>query len=138
MEVAERNSTKVRRKSTRSKATDAVGEGSSNAYLDFALGHPAAYRLMFDVSQPTFGEYPDLLAAMDRARHTMGDGLRRLAADGRFSGDVPLTAHVFWATLHGAAMLELLGLLDHERFDARKIAKTALGALARQFGIVRG
>src|SRR5277367_1532334 len=39
---------------------------SGNAYLDFALANPAAYRLMFDVSQPTFANYPDLVAAMDR------------------------------------------------------------------------
>ena len=40
---------------------------SGNAYLDFALANPAAYRLMFDVSQPTFANYPELVAAMDRA-----------------------------------------------------------------------
>jgi len=139
MEAADRKSLKGRRNSAGLPAKKTLlGAGSANAYLDFALDNPAAYRLMFDVSQPTYGKYPELMAAMERARLTMGDGLRRLAADGRFSGDVPLTAHVFWATLHGSVMLQLAGLLDNERFGAGKIAKTALTALAQQFGVSRG
>jgi AcrR family transcriptional regulator len=117
------------------KSAKARSEAPENAYLDFALANPAAYRLMFDVSQPTFGEYPDLLAAMERARLTMGDGLRRLAAEGSFSGDVELTAHVFWSALHGAVMLELTGLLNRENLNARAIANAAIEALGRQFGV---
>ena len=98
---------------------------SGNAYIEFALAHPAAYRLMFDVSQPTFADYPDLVAAMGRARLTMGAGLRDLAAAGRFKGDVELAAYVFWSTMHGAVMLELAGLLEGSKLDARKIAKPA-------------
>jgi AcrR family transcriptional regulator len=106
-----------------------------NAYVDFALGHPAAYRLMFDVSQPTFVDYPELVAAMGRARLTMGGGLRELAAAGRFMGDVELVAYVFWSTMHGAVMLELAGLLEGSKLDARKIAKPAVEALRKHFGI---
>jgi AcrR family transcriptional regulator len=113
-----------------------AGEAPGSAYLDFALSNPAAYRLMFDVSQPTFGEYPELVAAMTRARLTMGAGLRRLAVQGRFSGDVELTAHVFWSALHGAVMLELTGLLDSANLDARKIASAGIAALARQLGVL--
>src|ERR1700742_1272244 len=47
---------------------------SGNAYLDFALATPASYRLMFDVTQPTFGKSPDLVRAMERARLTMAGG----------------------------------------------------------------
>jgi AcrR family transcriptional regulator len=108
---------------------------SGNAYLDFALAHPAAYRLMFDVSQPTYAEYPDLVQAMDRARLTMGGGLRELAASGRFSGDVELAAYVYWSTMHGAVMLELAGLLEGSKLDARKIAQPAVEALGKHFGI---
>jgi AcrR family transcriptional regulator len=134
MEAADRKVQVRHRKPTRA-AKGTADRGGDNAYLEFALGNPAAYRLMFDVSQPTFSEYPELLAAMDRARRTMGEGLRQLAADGRFNGDVALTAHVFWAMLHGAVMLELVGFLQAEKFGARKIAKTALEALGRQFGL---
>ena len=108
---------------------------SGNAYIEFALAHPAAYRLMFDVSQPTFADYPDLVAAMGRARLTMGGGLRDLAAAGRFKGDVELAAYVFWSTMHGAVMLELAGLLEGSKLDARTIAKPAVEALGKHFGL---
>ena len=108
---------------------------SGNAYVDFALAHPAAYRLMFDVSQPTFADYPELVAAMSRARLTMGAGLRELAAVGRFEGDVELAAYVFWSTMHGAVMLELAGLLEGSKLDARTIAKPAVEALGKHFGL---
>ncbi|HTB88381.1 MAG TPA: TetR/AcrR family transcriptional regulator [Steroidobacteraceae bacterium] len=108
---------------------------SGNAYIEFALAHPAAYRLMFDVSQPTFADYPELVAAMSRARLTMGGGLRELAAAGRFKGDVELAAYVFWSTMHGAVMLELAGLLEGSKLDARKIAKPAVEALGKHFGL---
>jgi len=106
-----------------------------HAYLDFALAHPAAYRMMFDVSQPTFADYPELVAAMGRARLTMGAGLRELAAAGRFKGDVELAAYVFWSAMHGAVMLELAGLCEGSKLDARKIAKPALEALGKHFGL---
>jgi AcrR family transcriptional regulator len=134
MEHAGRTIEKKRRRAARRSRIDR-SEAPGNAYLDFALANPAAYRLMFDVSQPTFGEYPDLLAAMERARLTMGDGLRRLASEGRFSGDVELTAHVFWSALHGAVMLELTGLLNRENLNARRIANAAIEALGRQLGV---
>jgi AcrR family transcriptional regulator len=110
---------------------------SGNAYLDFALANPASYRLMFDVSQPTFAKYPALVKAMDRARLTMADGLRDLAAAGRFKGDVDLAGYVYWSSMHGAVMLELAGLLEGSRFDARKIAKPAIDALGKHFEIIR-
>lgn len=108
---------------------------AGNAYVEYALTHPAAYRMMFDVSQPTFADYPDLLAAMGRARLTMGAGLRDLAAGGRFTGDVELAAHVFWSAMHGAVMLELAGLLEGSELDAHKITRSAREALGKQFGI---
>lgn len=134
MENARRTVEEPRRRPARKSAAGADQE-PENAYLDFALANPAAYRLMFDVSQPTFSKYPDLLAAMERARLTMGDGLRRLAAEGRFSGDVELTAHVFWSALHGAVMLELTGLLNRENLNARRIGNAAIEALGRQLGV---
>src|SRR3954470_16452062 len=32
-------------------------------YVEWALAHPHAYKLMFDVNQPTFTAYPELLKA---------------------------------------------------------------------------
>jgi AcrR family transcriptional regulator len=116
-------------------AANGTKQESGIAYLDFALANPSAYRLMFDVSQPTYAEYPELVEAMSRARLTMGDGLRELAADGRFKGDVELAAYVFWSAVHGAVMLELAGLLEGSHLDARKIAQPAIDALGEYFGI---
>jgi len=104
-----------------------------NAYLDFALGNRAAYRMMFDVSQPTVGNHPDLVAAMSRARLTMGAGIRDLAAQGKFKGDVERAAHIGWAQMHGAVMLELAGLLAAP-MDARAIAIPALTLLTKELG----
>ena len=121
--------------SARSESASHRKPKSGNAYVEFALAHPAAYRLMFDVSQPTFADYPELVAAMGRARLTMGGGLRELAASGQFKGDVELSAYVFWSVMHGAVMLELAGLLAGSKLDARKISKSAVEALRKHFGL---
>jgi AcrR family transcriptional regulator len=105
-------------------------------YLDFALANPAAYRMMFDTYQPTFHEYPDLLAAMERSRGSMTAGWRNLAERGNIQGDVELAGHLHWSALHGAVMLELAGLL-RPPLDARKIAAPTLEALAKHLGIKR-
>jgi AcrR family transcriptional regulator len=107
---------------------------AGDAYFDFALGHRAAYRLMFDTYQPTFESYPDLVAAIERARATMGGWLRELAAKREFLGDVDLWAHAIWSVMHGSVMLELAGRL-HEPLDARAIARPALVALLKEMGI---
>jgi AcrR family transcriptional regulator len=103
------------------------------AYIDFALSNPAAYRMMFDTSQPTAPDYRDLVAAMTRARETMTSGWKYLKAQGHFTGDVELAGHLHWSAMHGAVMLELAGLLK-KPMDARKIAMTAIAALARDLG----
>src|SRR5215472_1307438 len=52
----------------------AVGD----AYVKFALGEPASYRLMFDLSQPDEEDYPELVEATTRAPLTMTDYVRVL------------------------------------------------------------
>ena len=56
----------------------------------------------------------------------------------RFKGDVELAGYVYWSSMHGAVMLELAGLLDGSKLDARKIAKPAVEALGKYFGITQG
>ena len=82
-----------------------------NAYVEFAFGEPAAYRLMFDLSQPDESQYPDLVAATVRARATMTDYVRELVREGIVEGDPELIGRVFWASLHGAVVLKLSGKL---------------------------
>ena len=81
------------------------------AYVDFAFGEPAAYKLMFDLSQPDENTYPDLVAATTRARATMTDYVRELVREGVVDGDPELIGRVFWASLHGAVVLKLSGKL---------------------------
>ena len=102
---------------------------AANPYVDFALGHPAAYRMMFDVNQPTFTEHPDLLRAMDRARATMSHGARYAASQGLLkTEDIDLVAHALWSALHGPIMLELAGLLQGG-MTARRLIDITLPAL---------
>src|SRR3569833_3398579 len=104
--------------------TNAVGE----AYIRFAFGEPAAYRLMFDMSQPDEGNYPDLLCAAVCARRTMTAHVRPLVEQGILEGDPMLIGHVFWTALHGAIVLELAGKLTEE-CDFDTIAREAFRAM---------
>jgi AcrR family transcriptional regulator len=103
-------------------------------YVDWALKNPAAYRMIFDTNQPTSFEYPDLVEAMKRARETMTSGWKALRDAGRFKGDVEAAGHIHWSVMHGAVMLELTGLLK-KPLDARAIARRALLAVAKDFGL---
>lgn len=88
---------------------DAVGA----AYIRFAFAHPAAYRLMFDLTQPTEAAYPDLVRAAERARRTLSAHVHALIAAGLIDdGDPELIAHVFWAAVHGLVVLKLAGKLS--------------------------
>jgi AcrR family transcriptional regulator len=111
-------------------ADPASFEYPGQAYVDWALGHPQAYKLMFDVNQPTFLEYPELTKAMQRARATMSQGMREIPAlKGK---DINLMAHAFWASMHGPIMLQLAGLLD-DQVDAKALVSVAVSRLIEGF-----
>lgn len=111
------------------------GGQPGGVYVDFAMKNRAAYRMMFDTSQPTAADYPDLVKAMERAKKTMTAGWKELVAVGRFRGDVELAGHLHWSAMHGAVMLELAGLLK-KPLGAKSIALTAIRALAKDMGVV--
>lgn len=108
--------------------SSAVGD----AYIRFAFGEPASYRLMFDMTQPEETTYPDLARATTRARKTMTDYVRALVDGGFLEGDPVLIGHVFWAALHGAVVLQLAGKLDKE-CDFETISREAFRALTAGF-----
>ena len=91
------------------------------AYLDFALSHPEAYKLMFDLKPPHDAAYPELVAAGARSRATMTAHLKAMIDAGVLKGDPNLIGHMFWSALHGAIQLQLAGLLapplDAERLS---------------------
>jgi len=88
------------------------------AYVGFAFGEPAAYKLMFDLTQPDENLYPDLVKANGRARAAMTGYVKLYIDEGVLEGDPILIGHVFWASLHGAIVLKLAGKLSEEfNFD---------------------
>ncbi len=102
------------------------------AYIAFAFGEPAAYRLMFDLSQPGEEGYPEVVEATRRARATMTEYVRLLVAEGLLSGDPDLMGYVFWSALHGAVVLQLAGKLD-PKYDFRTITGEAFRALSQSY-----
>jgi AcrR family transcriptional regulator len=105
---------------------DAVGR----AYLDFAFSQPHAYRLMFDLSQPDDGRYPELDRAGHRARRTMTGYMEALVAGGFLAGDPETLGQIFWAMVHGLIVLQLAGKLDPKP-DFATLHRTAMSLLAR-------
>ena len=91
------------------------------AYLDFALGHPEAYKLMFDIKQPNEAAHPELVAAGERSRATMTTHLKAMIDNGVLKGDPDLIGHMFWSALHGAIQLQLAGMLSPP-FDAERLS----------------
>ena len=106
--------------------TRAVGD----AYVHFAFDHPAAYRLMFDLSQPNEAAYPDLTRAAGRARSTMTDYVDALIAAGVVEGDAATVSHIFWAAIHGLVVLQLAGKLGPE-MDFDTLWAATFAALVR-------
>jgi len=105
-----------------------VGE----AYVTFAADHPAAYRLMFELHQPTSHLHPELVRAGLRARKTMKAHVVMLYESGLVEGDLERLAHIFWAGLHGLVVLKMSGMLPPE-MDFRSLAREQYQALIRGF-----
>ncbi len=87
---------------------------TGRAYLEFAFSQPDAYRLMFDMSQPDEGRYPQLAEAGERARRMMGAGIEMLAQAGQVHGDPQVLSYVIWAAIHGLVVLRLAGKLPEQ------------------------
>lgn len=101
-----------------------------DAYLDFALNNPEAYKLMFDCRHPTEADYPDLVRASFRSRATMTLHLNDMIADGTLKGDPDLIAHMFWAAIHGPLMLHYSGMLSPDQ-EVRTLINALVTALGR-------
>ncbi|MDP1631758.1 MAG: TetR/AcrR family transcriptional regulator [Caulobacter sp.] len=87
---------------------------TGRAYIRFALEHPDAYRLMFDVSQPGEADYPELVAASTRARTMLVRHAEGLVASGLAEGEPVMIANMLWAALHGGLVLQMAGKLSPE------------------------
>lgn len=107
---------------------------AGQAYIEFALAEPQAYRLMFDLTQPTQGEYPELLSALDRARRTMTVHIEAMIHAGLLEGDPELIGHLFWSMLHGMLMLQINCKLAPS-VDPMALRRLALTTILRGLGV---
>lgn len=96
-----------KRKSARSNARS-VGQ----AYMQFALDEPAAYRLIFNTDQPDATRYPVLVAALQRATDCMTRYVHALVDEGLLEGDADELGQIFWSAAHGVVMLHLSGMIS--------------------------
>jgi AcrR family transcriptional regulator len=108
---------------------DSRAAALADAYVRFAEENPEAYKLMFDVRQPSAGDYPELVRAGDRSYRTMTLQLSEKVAEGSLPGDPARIGRMYWAALHGPLMLEMSGLLD--RTTARALIRDLVATLDR-------
>lgn len=105
---------------------------TGRAYLQFALGHPAHFAVMWQGDLLRRGD-PALDAAADATFDQLLDGVRAAQAGGWARGaDERTVAYLAWAAVHGLAVLWLSGPLsnlDDRPFDA---VAAAVGALLTQ------
>jgi AcrR family transcriptional regulator len=106
----------------------------AQAYVDFALSEPAAYKLMFDLMQPHQESYPELVEAGMRARRTMTAHIDALIEAGLLTGDADMIGHMFWAALHGTLVLQFARAIDGD-IDPAELRRQMLVALGRGLGL---
>jgi AcrR family transcriptional regulator len=102
------------------------------AYARFALENPAAYKLMFDLSQPDESRFPDLVRAGAKAGAAMTGYVQELVDAGVLVGDPRTIGYALWAAVHGVVVLALAGKLPADPgFEAIRLA--TVGAVMRGF-----
>lgn len=100
------------------------------AYLGFALEHPDAYRMMFDVRQDALAAHAGLAEALARARRSMVAYVTPLIEQGIARADAGALGHMLWAAAHGLVMLRLSGIVGDDD-ELRRLHKTTMSALVR-------
>ncbi|UOQ88370.1 TetR/AcrR family transcriptional regulator [Agromyces endophyticus] len=99
------------------------------AYREWAIAHPALYRLMFDGSLDDFADCePDPAAASDSLVPLQA----AIAATG--SPDVARDAVAVWAQVHGAVSLEFAGVAPPDA-DWDAVYATVLDTIERRWGV---
>jgi AcrR family transcriptional regulator len=108
------------------KSPRAKGAAVGEAYINFAFDHPHTYRLMFDLNQPDEADYPELVKAAQRALATMTGYVTDQVDASLLEGDPKQIGRMFWASTHGAIVLEMAGKLPKGagRELAHAMAKT--------------
>ena len=82
------------------------------AYVRFAVGNPAHYRVMFGGFVDPKASEPELATEASGAFQALVDAIAALQRDGLVRGDDTVTmARFVWAVVHGVAMLGINGQL---------------------------
>ncbi len=111
------------------KSPRAKGAAVGEAYINFAFDHPHTYKLMFDLNQPDEAEYPELVKAGQRALATMTGYVTDQVDASLLKGDPKAIGRMFWASTHGAIVLEMAGKLP--KGAGRDLAHAMAKALQR-------
>ena len=117
------------------------GRRTIEAYFNFALKNPHAYRIMFDIDAPIDDGHPELAAAANHAARYITKGAEQMKAAGLIDVDPQLFGWSMWATLHGIVMLHQSGMLAHgpghkalAAFHATLMMKGAAGKKTKRKG----
>jgi AcrR family transcriptional regulator len=87
-------------------------EAMGEAYLQFAVAHPAHYRVMFGRFVESGARDPELIEEAKAAFQALVDALVEQQRDGQVRADDPLMlARFVWSVTHGVAMLVIDGQL---------------------------
>jgi AcrR family transcriptional regulator len=115
------------------RALDSPGDGRTrsravrDAYLAFARSDTATYRLMFEYPEPHRDD-PAYREAHARMWRTIAAHVEVMNAEGMIAADPAIFGHQIWASLHGAVMLEIAGLLP-AGYDAAALHTRTVTAL---------
>ncbi len=123
------------------RALDSPGDGRQrsravrDAYVAFARENTATYRLMFEYPEANRGD-PAYREAHERMWRTVAAHVEVLLAEGAVDADPAILGHQIWASLHGAVMLEIAGLLPegHDAASLHTRTAAALFEVARPTG----
>ncbi len=104
----------------------------ARAYAGFALEHPHAYRIMFEVDRcerPAPNDADDL-----RSWNVMHRAVEAAVAADVLEGDPDVVAHLLWSGMHGIVALHLSGKLQL----GREVAELVDAFIDRELGNARG
>ncbi|WP_130619543.1 TetR/AcrR family transcriptional regulator [Dyella amyloliquefaciens] len=98
-----------------------------DAYIAFAHDNMAAYRLMFEYPEANQDD-PAYREAHQRMWRNIAAHVEVMIAEGTVEGDPAIIGHQIWAALHGAVMLEIVGMLP-EGYDAASLHTRTVSAV---------
>lgn len=106
------------------------------AYVRFAIAHPARYRVMFGPEIPDKRAYAALHRSSMAAYDTLRSALRACAAAGLFEAEeIEIRAMRSWSLVHGMASLFIDGQLNVDDVIGREMFLSRVAAVLRLEGL---